>query len=129
LRIVEDPTASLDIDCLIGEDRLTRTISEITGWKLLGAHRSDQMTLIPLFSDADKIYRFFMWKILITFSQVPGMAVLDWSPETLEHDIQRAMEITGPKIFDPKEIVETLMDAMPKDKVQEIWKLLGDRLG
>ncbi|MBM3301915.1 MAG: hypothetical protein FJY85_18425, partial [Deltaproteobacteria bacterium] len=104
-------------------------ITGITGWAVLAGLGTNDSGYVPVFSDGDKKFRFLMWKVLITFCRIPGIAIIDWSPETLEDDIKRAMEVQPPEILDPHQIVEALADAIPQDQLREICTLLAKRLG
>jgi len=107
------------------EDRLTKSIRQISGWTVVDLPIKNQSLLTPVFSDGVKNYTFDSWKIYVTFRRLPGLMVLDWSPETLEEDIGRAKEIRVPEKYEVSQTARCLLEQFTRVQLQEIWNLIS----
>jgi len=114
---------TIDPDWLARDDRLSSTIRDLTGWTLLTEPDSDERVRFPVFSDGVKTYRFGMWKILVSFHRIPGVALVDWSPESLEDDLKTATGVQ-PESYDVRRIARQLMEHLSPAQIQDLLAVL-----
>lgn len=113
---------------LNGTGRLAKTIMDRTGWTFAETPAEDEPQFCPVLTDGTKNYRFDAWKIYITFREIPGIAVLDWSPETLDHDLDRARGIDTPEDHNVERMAEILSESFSPEQLQDLCELLQTRL-
>ena len=111
------------------DDRLTRTIKQITGWTVLKPSYEDGSSFCLVFSDSEKRYAFTLWRIDITFHRQPGIAFVDWSPETLEGDLKRAMAVTLSENVDRSQLADPPAENLSPDQLTEMEQRPRKRSG
>lgn len=106
-------------------DRLTATITQFTGWTVSLESDGDRSVRFPVFSDGERAYRFDEWKILISFHRIPGVALLNWSPESLEDDLKRAKEIR-PESCSVQRVARHLLEHLSPAQIKELMTALAN---
>lgn len=114
---------TIDPEWLALGDRLSSTIRDLTGWTLLTEPDVDELVRFPVFSDGVKTYRFGMWKILVSFHRIPGIALVDWSPESLEDDLKAAIRVQ-PESYDVRRIARQLIKHLSPAQIQDLLGVL-----
>lgn len=115
---------SLELASEKGVDRFAQTIMDLTGWTLEQDDNTGEAQFYQVLTDGERSYHFANWRIYVTFSGVPGIAVVDWSPETLEQDVKRAKSIEIPENLNPEEMARVLKETFSAEQLQQIWDIV-----
>jgi hypothetical protein len=131
IRSVSDDSGadrSLDLACPSGDGRFTETVMDLTGWSLDKSTISDEPLFCPVFTDGEKTYEFADWKIHITFRRTPGIAILDWSPETLEDDVGRAASLVILKSHNAEDLAGILKRHFSSQHLRRLLEILAEKI-
>jgi hypothetical protein len=120
------PDRDLDPEWSARDDRLSSTIKNLTGWTLLTEPDVYELVRFPVFSDGVRSYRFGLWKILVSFHRMPGIALVDWSPESLEDDLKNATMVQ-PESYDVRRVARELAKSLSPAQIQELVAMLKDQ--
>ncbi len=118
----------LDIACPNGDDRFTRTVVEMTGWRLDKDAMVDESPFCPILTDGEKNYEFVDWEIHITFRHKPGSAILGWSPETLEEDVRRAASLAILEDHTADELAEILRKHFSSRQLRQLLDIMSENI-
>ncbi len=113
---------------LNAEDRFVRTIRSMTGWSVDKSTVSSESPFSPIFTDGMKNYQFVDWKIHITFRRSPGIAELDWSPETLEEDVGRAASLAIVGDCSVDEAAGILRNRFSSEQLRQLFEILTEKV-